>query len=315
MTAPDPILALAQMFGNRLRKNARHRRKWARRTKVSCYRLYDRDIPELPLVVDWYDGMLHIADKRIDGTDQDWLDAMVVTALNVLDVAANVCHVKRRERQKGSKQYERVAEKKHRDTVEEGGLKLLVNLSDYLDTGLFLDHRPTRMRIGVEAAGKRFLNLFAYTGVFTVHAAAGGARSTDTVDLSTTYLEWAQANMALNGLAGSFHQFHRADTDAFLWDAQADGQQWDLVVVDPPTFSNSKRMHGTFDINRDHHRLLERVAAVTAPGGVIYFSTNASRFKLAVDGLPLDVQDITQDSVPPDFSARRPHRCWRMVKR
>lgn len=315
MTNPDPILALSAMFANRLRKNARHRRKWARRQGVSCYRLYDRDIPELPLVLDWYDGRIYMADKRIDGTDQDWLDAMVVAALDVLEIPASACHVKRRERQKGTKQYERVAEIKRREIVEEAGLKLLINLTDYLDTGLFLDHRPTRVRVGNEAAGKRFLNLFAYTGAFSVHAASGGARCTDTVDLSTTYLDWARENMALNGMTGTNHRYHRVDTGLFLREARTEAQLWDLVVVDPPTFSNSKRMRGTFDVARDHADLLQSVASVTAPGGVIYFSTNASRFKLAIEGLPLDVEDITRDSVPPDFSARRPHRCWRMVKR
>lgn len=297
--------ARAEMLVNRLRKNARHRRKWARRAGVSCYRLYDRDIPEVQLTVDWYEGRLCVWSWADDA------EGLADTVGPALDVAPERVHVKRRARQQGSAQYERLGRSAQRVVVDEGGLRFLVNLVDYLDTGLFLDHRQTRAMVRDEAEGKRVLNLFAYTGSFTVYAAAGGAASSTTLDLSATYLEWALENMAQNDLRASHHRFERADVRPWL--AAAPPGAYDLVVVDPPTFSNSKRMDGTWDINRDHADLLADVLRVTAPGGVVYFSSNARRFQMGrVSGA--EVEDITARTTPPDFAQRRPHRCWRLSK-
>lgn len=313
----DRTLAQAEMFGNRLRKNARHRRKWARRNGISCYRLYDRDIPELPLVVDWYEGRLHVAEyarphERDAGEHVAWLDAVVGRAAEVLEVPAEGVFLKQRDRQRGTSQYTRVAESGARFVVSEADLKFRVNLSDYLDTGLFLDHRQTRRMVAEASAGRRMLNLFAYTGSFSVHAAAAGAASTTTVDLSRTYLEWANDNLGLNGLSGGHNRLIQGDVRAWLDEAAEQGWQYDEVVCDPPTFSNSKRMQGTWDVNRDHVDLLQAVRRVTAPGGHIWFSTNARRFRLEYAAPGVRIDDITAQTVPPDFASKRPHRCWRL---
>jgi 23S rRNA G2069 N7-methylase RlmK/C1962 C5-methylase RlmI len=198
--------------------------------------------------------------------------------------------------------------------VRENGLKFLVNLSDYLDTGLFLDHRVTRSLVRSEAAGKRFLNLFAYTGAFTVYAAAGGAASTTTVDLSNTYLRWAKQNLRLNGFTGQAHRLARDDARKFL-EYHPPGPAYDLAVVDPPTFSRSKKLDRDWDIQRDHAELLNRLLRLMTPGGAIYFSTNFRTFKLAADELRrAETREITRQTIPPDFRESRIHRCWRIVK-
>ncbi len=305
------------MFANRLRKTARHRRKWARRAEVSCYRLYDRDIPEVPLAVDWYDGRLHVAefvrpDDREPADHEAWLDAVVAAGAAALEVADDAVFLKRRERQRGTRQYEKQAGRGERFCVDEGGLRFWVNLGDYLDTGLFLDHRQTRARVRAEAAGRTFLNLFAYTGAFTVYAAAGGARTSTTVDLSHTYCDWAVDNLKLNALTGPGQTVEQGDVLTWLEDARARGDRYDLVVLDPPTFSNSKRMRDTWDVQRDHPWLLRTTLALMPRGGVLYFATNARRFELESPG-DAEVSEITAETVPPDFT-KRPHRCWRMVR-
>ncbi len=309
----------AEIFGNRLRKMARHLRRWPKRG-VTCYRLYDRDIPEVPLAVDLYEGRLHIAEydrphDRTPAEHADWLDMLVRVAGKVLDIPRDDIHLKRRRRQRGSEQYERVSDTRSIHTVGEGGLAFEVNLSDYLDTGLFLDHRTTRDMVRQEADGKRMLNLFAYTGAFSVYAADGGAASTTTVDLSKTYLNWAQRNMTANGFTGPEHTFVRAGAMEFLAD-HAPGAHFDLAVIDPPTFSASKRTDDVFDIQRDYAALLAAAAGLMSPGGVIYFSTNFRRFKFDPAALPgLDARDITAKTIGDDFRNKRIHRCWRMVVR
>ncbi len=221
--------------------------------------------------------------------------------------------LKRRRRQRGTDQYERTSEAGPRITVSEGGCKFLVNLSDYIDTGLFLDHRITRGMVRDEAAGKRMLNLFAYTGAFSVYAAAGGAVATTTVDLSNTYLDWARANFRLNEIEGDAHRFVRSDAIAFIRD-HAPGPQYDLAVVDPPTFSNSKSTESVFDIQRDYAELLAGLTKLMSPGGVIYFSTNFKRFKFDESVLPAAApREISKQTVPEDFRNKRIHRCWRIV--
>lgn len=314
----------AEMLANRLRKNQRRLRSWARRESIGCYRLYDRDIPELPLVVDWYEGRLHVAEfaragspgEEDEASHEAWLAALVGRAAAALDVAPENVFLKRRERQRGLRQYERFSGVGARYVVREGGLSFIVNLSDYLDTGLFLDHRTTRQLVRAEAQGRRFLNLFAYTGAFTVHAAAGGASATTSVDLSATYLDWAGENLRLNGFSGREHRLVQADVLTFLEEEAQSGRRYDLVMLDPPTFSNSKRMRGVLDIQRHHPLLLEGALGVTAAGGLVFFSTNFRKFHIQIDRLDRVAQceEITAQTIPPDFRDRKVHRCWRIVR-
>lgn len=290
------------MFANRVTKNARHLGKWAKRTGVTCYRIYDRDIPELPVTVDSYEGALVVNDYRIDPSDSAWLDELAAIAQRTLDAPA--VYSKRRERltdRRAGHQYERMTDAGAVRIVSEAGHRFQVNLTDYIDTGLFLDHRITRARVAQETAGT-MLNLFAYTGSFSVYAGAAGMRTTS-VDMSATYCEWARTNLALNGQTGEVIQ---ADVREFLTAARRDGRTWDLTVVDPPTFSNSKRMAYTFDLQRDHAALLDDVAAVTS--SAIWFSTNRKRFKLEYTG---NIRDETRATTPADFRGT-PHHAYRI---
>ncbi len=316
----DEAVRQAEEFANRLRNRARHLRRWPTKRGITCYRLYDRDVPDVPLVVDRYEDALHIAEyerphERTAAEHADWLDQMVRTASEVLEVAPENVFVKRRERQRGAAQYQRVGDASAVRVVQEGGLKFQVNLSDYLDTGLFLDHRITRQKVRDAADGTNFLNLFAYTGAFTVYAAAGGAKRTTSVDLSAGYLDWAKENLRLNGFEGDEHRAYCQDVWAFF-DDLPDDELFDLVVVDPPTFSNSKRLDEDWDVQHDHGRLLGRVLKHTSPGGVVFFSTNLRRFKLdeaALEGVAL--REISRQTIPEDFRNQRIHRCWRIVKK
>ena len=318
------------MFGNRLRRNARHLAKWARREQVSCYRLYDSDIPEIPLVVDRYGIVtggiastprLVISDMRRYDDElarEGWLDAMVETASAILEVPAEHIFVKRRERMAGrqdGRQYERQGDDGAWHLVDEAGRKFWVNLSDYLDTGLFLDHRMTRLAAANDAVGGRLLNLFCYTGSFTVHAAGAGARASTSVDLSNTYIDWSRRNWRANNMDEGDHELVQGDVREFLVDSAAHHERYQVAVVDPPTFSNSKRMDYTFDIQRDHGALLADVANLIVPGGIIWFSTNRQRFRLDEEMLPAGcvVEDRTRATIPPDFRDAHAHRAWRIV--
>ena len=242
----------------------------------------------------------------------DWLDLMIQTAADTLKVDRSNVFIKSRDRQRGRSQYERLSSDARLITICEGGLRFRVNLSDYLDTGLFLDHRLTRQMVREQAAGKKMINLFGYSGSFTVYAAAGAATSTTTVDRSQTYLSWAKDNLTLNGLDTPAHRLVRADAMDYLRDLQHD-IRFDLAVVDPPTYSNSKDHSVDWDIQRDHVQLLRRLAKHMASPGLILFSTNFRRFKLAAEELPqLTFQEISRQTVPPDFRNRRIHRCWRI---
>ena len=309
-------------FRRRLAKRFRHLAKWARRQGIEAFRVYDRDIPEIPLVIDWYAGWLHAAeyDRPHDRTEIEhevWLDRIVEAAAAELGVPPDRTFLKARRRQRGGGQYEKVGGREVLVTVREGDLSFEVNLSDYLDTGLFLDHRPTRALVRAEAQGKRFLNLFSYTGSFSVFAAAGGAVETTSVDLSNTYLEWTRTNLSRNGFrdAGR-HRTVRDEARAFLEHRARRGEPpFDLVVCDPPTFSRSARSETPWDVERDHADLLALVARNLAPGGVVYFSTNFRRFHLAAEGLAAlyAVREITSRTIPEDFRDARPHRAWRLV--
>ncbi len=311
----------AEAFANRLTRMNKHWARWARRQGITCFRLYDRDVPEVPLAIDWYEGWLHVAeyDRPHDRTELEhgrWLEYMVDAAAEVLGVARSQISLKRRLRQRGLSQYDRQADAGQVLHVSEGGHAFEVNLFDYLDTGLFLDHRITRGMVQKESKGKRVLNLFAYTGAFSVYAAGGGAASTTTVDLSNTYLDWGRTNMSLNGFEQPWQQFIRDDALSFL--NYLPNRHWppfDLAIVDPPTFSNSKRFADVWDVQRDHVQLLNGLIPFMSEGGKIFFSTNFRRFKLQAELLQgVTIREISRQTVPPDFRNRRIHRCWTMIK-
>jgi 23S rRNA (guanine2445-N2)-methyltransferase / 23S rRNA (guanine2069-N7)-methyltransferase len=317
---PSPGLSdRAAMFANRIRKNLRHLGRWARRSGVTCYRLYDADLPEYAVAIDLYEGWIHVQEyappPQVDPARAAARLADVLATLPfLLDIPPNRIVLKVRERQRGTRQYERLARTDRFQVVTEAGLRFAVNLTDSLDTGLFLDHRPTRAMLKQMAAGTDFLNLFAYTGAASVYAAAGGARATTSVDLSSRYLAWARRNMALNGfLEGPRHRFERADCLAWLQTAPRGA--YSLIFLDPPTFSNSKRMRArTLDIQRDHVRLIRACLPLLAPDGTLVFSTNHRQFRLDAAALAgLDIQDISAPTIPLDF-ARNPriHRCFRI---
>jgi len=315
----------AQMVANRLRKNLKNIGKWARREGIDCYRIYDADLPEYALAIDLYHGekrWVHVQEYQAPkSVDPDRAILRLQEALSVLpevfEVPPEQIFFKVRRRQKGNAQYEKLADSRHFHEVREGNCRLWVNFSDYLDTGLFLDHRITREMLEQQARGKRFLNLFAYTGAATVHAAVGGASKTTTVDLSKTYLEWARRNLELNGLGGKPHEFIQGDCTEWLekeakraWPRR----EYDLIFLDPPTFSSSKRMSATFDVQRDHVALIHHAMALLAPGGELIFSNNFRRFKIDVAALgDYLLEDISRQTLPRDF-ARNPHIhvCWRI---
>lgn len=306
-------------FENRLHKVDRHISKWARRQGITCYRIYDNDLTNFPLVIDRYEQAVHVAEYQRDHSlddnqHQEWLESCLDIIAKILEVPRFLVFFKERKRQKGQQQYEKVDTEKQQRLVQENGLNFLVNLSDYLDTGLFLDHRNTRQMVREQAEGQHFLNLFAYTGSFTVYAAAGGALTTTTVDLSNTYLDWAEANLRVNNFADQIdkkHYFIKADVKQYL-DTLRSGQ-FDLVVMDPPTFSNSKMMREELDTQRDHVALLNQVIYATRPGGTIYFSTNYRSFKLDEANIKgVEIEDISQRTIPQDFRNKKIHRCFRM---
>ncbi|MFH7585505.1 bifunctional 23S rRNA (guanine(2069)-N(7))-methyltransferase RlmK/23S rRNA (guanine(2445)-N(2))-methyltransferase RlmL [Oceanimonas smirnovii] len=311
-----PARPLAEDFANRLAKNIKALDKWAKGEGIDCYRLYDADLPEYNAAIDRYQDHLVIqeyaAPKSVpEHKAQARFFDLVQATMTVTGVPGSKVVLKVRARQKGKEQYEKLDKRDQWMQVQEHNAQLLVNLHDYLDTGLFLDHRPIRQRLGELANGKDVLNVFAYTGTATVHAALGGARSTTTVDMSRTYLGWAERNMQLNGMNGRRHQYVQAD--CLSWLANTDGV-YDLIFCDPPTFSNSKRMEDSFDVQRDHLELLHLLSKHLRKGGLLIFSNNKRNFKMDTDGLAamgLTAKDITRATLPKDF-ARNPniHNCW-----
>jgi 23S rRNA (guanine2445-N2)-methyltransferase / 23S rRNA (guanine2069-N7)-methyltransferase len=311
------------MFANRLGKNIKRLRSWAQREGISCYRLYDADMPEYAFAIDLYqviepqESWLYVqeyaAPAEIEREAVQRRRAEVLASLpEVTGVPAERSRLRTRRRTRRGEQYVKVGEQSRFHTVLEGGLRLRVNFDDYLDTGVFLDHRMTRARLRAAASGRQFLNLFAYTGTATVYAAAGGADRTTSVDLSATYLAWARENLALNGLGGARHRLVQADCRAWVEEAARSKARFDLIFLAPPTFSNSKRMEGVLDIGRDHAALIDACVQLLAPAGLMLFSTNAQRFKLDASLMQrYDLRDISADTLPPDF-ARNPrvHRCY-----
>ena len=315
----------AEMFANRLRKNLKKLTRWVKQNRIQCYRLYDADLPEYAVAVDVYQGeqtwvnvQEYEAPKTIDPAKANQRLAGALREIaRVLEIPAGQVFLKIRRKQKSTDQYEKLGDSRHFHVVEEGGGKFWVNFEDYLDTGLFLDHRPMRLLIQQQARGKRFLNLFAYTGSATVHAAIGGATSSVTVDMSNTYLDWAQRNFVLNGIC-SDHKLVRADCVQWLTEQASAKQksQFDLIFLDPPTFSNSKKMDEIFDIQKDHVQLIRNAAALLAPGGNLYFSTNFRRFRMDQEALKdLIIEDISVAMIPEDFARNaRIHYCWRISR-
>lgn len=313
----------AQMFANRLGKNRDALAAWAAKEGVSNYRVYDADMPEYAFAMDLYESQArwlvmqeYQAPRTIDpAAVRQRRDEALSVIPEVLGIPLDHVHFRTRRRSKGGDQYERRDEQGEFHVVREAGLELLVNFTDYLDTGLFLDHRPTRAMLRALAAGRRFLNLFAYTGTASVHAAAGGARATTTIDMSRTYLDWARRNLERNGFKGPAHQLLQAECVAWLEEqAAADerGPRYGLIFLDPPTFSNSKRMRDVLDVQRDHVRLISQAAILLTPDGALVFSTNYERFKLESAALGhLAIEDVTAKSIPRDFQrSPRIHQCF-----
>lgn len=305
------------MFRNRLGKVYAHRRKKARQQDVACWRLYDLDLPEFPLAIDLYADHVHVAEYQRQHTltpqqHMEWLEQSCAVIAEVLQLPRAHIHLKRRdvirERQQ---QYSKFASAGERWPVPEGELQFLVNLTDYLDTGLFLDHRPTRALVREQSRGKDVLNLFAYTASFSVYAAAGGARSVTTVDLSNTYVEWAKDNFRLNGLPLDGHDFVVANVMEYL--ETLPSACMDLVVCDPPTFSNSKKMPGVFDVQRDHPALINQCLRVLRPEGRLYFSTNNRRFRLYDEHIDTTrIKDITRQTTGFDFEGKLQRLCYEL---
>lgn len=315
-TPPATAQDIGADFANRLRKNEKKLAKWAKQEGVECYRLYDADLPEYNVAVDRYADYVVVQEyappKTVDPNKaRQRLFDVISATLAVLELPAHKLILKTRQRQKGKQQYEKLAEKQNSFPVKEYNAQLWVNLTDYLDTGLFLDHRLARKMLGQMSKGKDFLNLFAYTGSATVHAGLGGARTTTSVDMSRTYLEWAERNLQSNGLSGRQHRLIQAD--CLNWLAQTP-EQFDLIFIDPPTFSNSKRMEDTFDVQRDHISLMKHLKRMLRRGGTLMFSNNKRGFKLDQDGmdaLGLVAQEITAKTQSQDFARNRQiHNCW-----
>jgi len=335
------------MFANRLQKRFRHLKKWAARCGVGAFRLYDRDIPEIPLVLDFYGDCSKPADSALCGAlykrpyekeeseEEEWLSAMRHSASAALGIPPERVFLKQRQKQKGLSQYEKIAQERFEKVISEGKLSFKVNLSDYLDTGLFIDRRLLREMIRSESKGKRLLNLFSYTGSFSVYAASGGALSTDSVDLSNTYLNWAQENFSLNNFSAdllqiwdffkeesgagdsnlnSAHKLIRADVIEFLEKAKKVKKQWDIIVLDPPSFSNSKKMTDDFDLQRDLTELLSKCLKLLSPAGKLFLSVNIKRSVPTANELEdslrqhtpnLRITDLTEKLIDEDFKGKK----------
>jgi len=308
------------MFRNRLTKVFRHLSKQAKRQGISCYRVYDHDLPEFPFCIEFYGNKLYVAEyKRYHGMTEEahdeWMEQSLEVMSEVLAVAKEDIFLKLRQRKPGRLgQYQKYDEVLHEFEVEENGLKFIVNLSDYLDTGLFLDHRITRQMVREQSKGKKVLNLFAYTGSFSVYAAAAPATEVTTVDLSKTYLNWAEKNLQLNGFnEAERYRFIHADVKQYL--KQLSPGYFDLIVMDPPTFSNSKRMDDILDIQRDHAGLINDCLAALADGGVLYFSTNFRKFVLDKENIrAASIKDITKATTPFDFEGKLFRWCYYITK-
>lgn len=308
------------MFRNRLAKVWRHLAKQAKRQGISCYRVYDHDLPEFPFCIEFYGDKLYVAEyKRQHGMTEEehdeWTERSLEVMTEVLGISKENIFLKLRQRKPGRLgQYQKYDEVQHEFEVTENGLKFIVNLSDYLDTGLFLDHRITRQMVKEQSSGRKVLNLFAYTGSFSVYAAAGAADEVITADLSKTYLNWAERNLQLNGFTDAAkYKFVHADVKQYL--KIIPPGYFDIIIMDPPTFSNSKRMEDILDIQRDHVILINQCIAGLKPGGILYFSTNFRKFELDKEKINAStIKDITKATTPFDFEGRLFRWCFYLVK-
>lgn len=305
-------------FKNRLNKVYKHYSKWARRNEITCYRIYDKDIPSHPLVVDVYGEYLHLAEYKskhqLSETEHaEWWNHCIQSASEVTGIPLENIFTKRRQRIiQRTEQYEKFSDKSFVTIQQEHNLKFKINLTDYLDTGLFLDHRPLRKIVKSSSEGLNVLNLFSYTGSFSVHAAAGGAKKVTTVDLSNTYINWAKENFKINQLDEHKHEFIVSDVMTFL---KNDDATYDLVIVDPPSFSNSKKMKGTWDTQRDHPKLLELIYKRLNPNGKVYFSNNLRSFEPQFEELHFSkIEEITHKTIPEDFRNKLIHKCYELTK-
>ncbi len=313
----------AEILANRLKKKLTHLRKWAKREAVQAFRLYDKDIPEIPLEIDLYGKYLHIAElikfrEKNDAEQELWTIAMAEASARTLGIPEENVFIKSRKRQKGKNQYEKFGRENFRIDIVEGGLEFEINLSDYIDTGLFLDHRRTRSFVRDMAESARVLNLFAYTGSFSVYAAQGGAAGTTSVDMSQPYCQWAKRNLEKTGfITGNLHRIINANAVEWISQAVSRGEQYDLIICDPPTFSNSKKMDRVFDIQKDHVWLMENCLEILGRQGILLFSNNFRKFKLENRRLPTGstIDEITNKTLPEDFAKRKPHRCWIIRKK
>ena len=309
-----------EMFRNRLLKMFKHRSKLARRQEISCYRVYDHDLTEFPFCIELYEDKVYLAEylRRHGMEDEEhdaWLDQCLAVISEVTGIDISHIYVRQRKRMSHREgQYEKIDTKQEFFTVLESGMKFQVNLTDYLDTGLFLDHRITRKMVKYICKDKRVLNLFCYTGSFSVYSAIGGATSVTSVDLSKTYLTWAEDNFVINHLKDpNNYQFVHADVKQYLKTLAPNS--FDLVIMDPPTFSNSKRMKDFLDIQRDHVELINDVLAATSDGGVIYFSTNFSKFVMETEQIKAtEIKDVTKTTTPFDFEGKLKRWCYKIIK-
>jgi len=303
---------------NRIRKNYRHVRKWAKRTNTDCFRVYDRDIKEYPLAIDFYAGRFCVQffsyDRDNDSPPPE-LENLVLQALtSIFDVDPDMIYWRTRVRRTRLQQYEKLATEKQFFTVHEYGVKFKVNLHDYLDTGLFLDHRETRQMVASLASGKRVLNLFAYTCAFSVHAAHAGAAYTKSVDMSNTYTAWGMENFVLNSIPLTNNIVVRDDCLKFLDDEIASRRTYDIIVIDPPTISRSKKMEQLFDLQQDYAMLLSKALLLLSKGGTVFFSTNSRRFSFDQTLFPsCSIQDVSKKTIPLDFHNQKIHRCWQIT--
>ncbi len=306
-------------FENRLSKVYKHIGKIARKQNVSCFRVYNVDLPEFPFIIDVYKDLIYVAEykskhKLNEVEYETWLNTSLEIIQKVFNTEKENVFLKLRERQKGEQQYSKLKQEKKELIVDENGLSFIVNLSDYLDTGLFLDHRLTRKKVKEIADGKRVLNLFSYTGSFTVYAASGNAKKITTVDLSKTYINWAKRNLTYNKLYDDKkHDFIQEDVLQYLKTIEPDS--YDLIILDPPTFSNSKRMKDVLDIQRDHTTIINQCLGILDTKGILVFSTNYRNFELETDKLSSQkIKDITKQTTPFDFEGKLKRKCFWIEK-
>ncbi|HVG17052.1 MAG TPA: class I SAM-dependent methyltransferase [Chitinophagaceae bacterium] len=314
----DEGLSKFLMFENRLGKVFRHLRKQAARQGITCYRVYDHDLPEFPLMIELYEDKLYVAEYKrrhqmSDEEHEEWLKECKMIMTRVLEVEEDNIYIKLRQRKESRLgQYQKLDSRQTEFEVNEGGLKFIINLSDYLDTGLFLDHRITRGLIRELAKDRKVLNLFCYTGSFSVYAAAGAASEVHSVDLSKTYLQWAERNVNLNLPGYNNHTAVHADVMQYLKGLPS--ESFDLIIMDPPTFSNSKRMDDFLDIQRDHVGLINECLRLLGEKGILFFSTNFTKFVLDRERVNAKITDITRLTTPFDFAGKLQRQCFKIEK-